>query len=131
MICANFKNVRLGQVSSRDYRKTCLSLLLNILFFLRFYTLFRSFSDENVPHCLTLFKLPKNRQIHNVEEVRQDEPLGSLPCCWDRHFELRSYSRYRKSSIDYCCNSTACFNYEYLRLCGDINPNPGPASKKA
>ena len=104
---------------------------INILFFLRFYTSFRSFSDENVPHCLTLFKLPKNRQIHNVEEVRQDEPLGSLLCCWDRHFELRSYSRYRKSRIDYYCNSTACLNYKYLRLCGDINPNPGPASKKA
>ena len=131
MIGANLKNVRLGQVSSRDYRKTCLSLLHIYFVFPTFYTSFRSFSDENVPHCLTLFKLPKNRQIHNVEEVRQDEPLGSLLCCWDRHFELRSYSRYRKSRIDYYCNSTACLNYEYLRLCGDINPNPGPASKKA
>ena len=36
--------------------------------------------------------------------------------------------RFRKSRVDYYSNSDASFNFEYLQLCGDVCPNPGPAS---
>lgn len=36
--------------------------------------------------------------------------------------------RFRKSRVNYYSNSDASFNFEYLQLCGDVCPNPGPAS---
>ena len=109
---------------------------VNILFLLSFYILFKSFPDENVPHSLVFFGTAQKIGRFNVGEVRQHEPLWSVLGCWDRHFELCSYSckrrsRFGKSRINYYSNSTASLNYEYLRLCGDINPNPGPTSRKA
>ena len=43
-------------------------------------------------------------------------------------FVCKSRKRYRKSSVNYYSNSEATFILEYLLLCGDTNPNPGPDS---
>lgn len=66
---------------------------------------------------------------------------------WDNHWFLKPISpilyrlnlrhigsvwkarvRFRNSRVNYYSNSDASFNLEYLQLCGDICPNPGPAS---
>ena len=66
---------------------------------------------------------------------------------WDNHWFLKPISsilyrlnirhigfvwkarvRFRNSRVNYYSNSDASFNFEYLQLCGDICPNPGPAS---
>ena len=60
--------------------------------------------------------------------------LTSLTCplVGTRNFGIRQLRRFRftKSRINYYNNSDASFNFEYLRLCGDISPNPGPLTKK-
>ena len=55
---------------------------------------------------------------------------------WDNHWLLKPISpilyrlniRFRNSRVNYYSNSDASFNLEYLQLCSDICPNPGPAS---
>ena len=47
------------------------------------------------------------------------------------HFETRSYNRFQRtrfarSRVLYYSNGYATFNYDLLRLCGDIIPTPGP-----
>ena len=47
-----------------------------------------------------------------------------------RHFGSvwKARVRYRKSRVNYYSNSDASFNFEYLLMCGDVCPNPGPSS---
>ena len=39
---------------------------------------------------------------------------------------IMKYGAVRKLCPSYYVNFVATFNYEYLRVCGDISPNPGP-----
>ena len=50
-----------------------------------------------------------------------------------RHGVMASFqrSRFSKSRILYYSKSVASFNCQFLRLCGDINPNPGPRNPKS
>ena len=45
-----------------------------------------------------------------------------------RHLVNRCHTKYTKSRFHYYSNSVASFNFELLRLSGDISPNPGPES---
>ena len=50
------------------------------------------------------------------------------------HFETRSYNRFQRtrfarSRVLYYSNGYATFNYDLLRLCGDIIPTPGPTNE--
>ena len=109
---------------------------VNVLLLMSIYILVKPFLDENVPHSLVHFRTVPEIDRFTVGEVRQHGPPWSVLVCWYRHFEFCSFSckrraRFSKSRISYYRNSTASLNYEYLRLCGDINPNPGPTSRKA
>ncbi|CAB4003053.1 Hypothetical predicted protein, partial [Paramuricea clavata] len=42
----------------------------------------------------------------------------------------RSRAGYTKSRVPFYSNCSATFNIEYLRMCGDISPNPGPKSTR-
>ena len=106
------------------------------LLLLSFYILFKAFPDENESHSSGIITSALKTDSATVREVTKHEPLWSVLGCWDRHLELYVYtckrwSRFGKSRISYYSNSTASLNYEYLRLCGDKNPNPGPTSRKA
>ena len=43
---------------------------------------------------------------------------------------IKHRSGFSKSKTAYYSNTCATFNYRYLELCGDINPNPGPTTQK-
>ena len=45
-----------------------------------------------------------------------------------RHLVNRCHTKYTKSRFHYYSNSVASFNFELLRLSGDISRNPGPES---
>ena len=52
--------------------------------------------------------------------------LGISSSDWNRKcFATRTRAGYAKSRISYYSNCSATFNYQHLRLSGDINPNPG------
>ena len=38
----------------------------------------------------------------------------------------RGQAGFTKSRVAFYSNCTATFNFNYIRLCGDVNPNPGP-----
>lgn len=65
-------------------------------------------------------------------EIEQTRPvcmfLMSSIAANRRHLENRCHTKYTKSRFHYYSNSVASFNFELLRLSGDISPNPGPES---
>ena len=57
--------------------------------------------------------------------------LGISGSDWNRKcFATRTRAGYAKSRISYYNNCSATFNYQYLRLSGDISPNPGSKSTR-
>ena len=61
-------------------------------------------------------------------ETKQTRPVcmcSSLPAN-GRHLVNRCHTKYTKSRFHYYSNGIASFNFELLRLSGDISPNPGP-----
>ena len=74
---------------------------------------------------------PVEEKVQLFEDHRVFQP--TLRCLYravTRHigFVCKSRRRYRKSNVNYYSNSVAAFILEYLPLCDDINPNPGPDS---
>ena len=77
---------------------------------------------------------PNNHTILNRIPSRwiiatQITQLGISDGDWNRKcFATKTRAGYAKSRISYYNNCSATFNYQHLRLSGDISPNPGPKS---
>ena len=96
----------------------------------------RSLAVQDFGFCQKMFNngsnlCPVEEKVEFFEDHRVFQP--TLRCLYRAvtpHIGLvcKSRRRYGKSSVNYYRNSVATFILEYLLLCGDINPNPGPDS---
>ena len=87
--------------------------------------------------CLLLGPGLLGREYNDLNVLSDSETEQVKPLCMflissiaanRRHLVNRCHTRYTKSSFHYYSNSAASFNFELLRLGGDISLNPGPES---
>ena len=83
--------------------------------------------------CLLLGPGLLGREYNDLNVLSDSETEQVKPLCMflissiaanRRHLVNRCHTRYTKSSFHYYSNSTASFNFELLRLGGDISLNP-------
>ena len=87
-------------------------------------------------HCFLLGPGLLGREYNDLNVLSDSETEQTRPVCMflmsiaanRRHLVNRCHTKYTKSRFHYYSNSVASFNFELLRLSGDISRNPGPES---
>ena len=107
---------------------------MNLCLLLSFYISTKLICDQNVFTMESYPRINKTGTLVVEKERIQRQILPVLLGRGSRHigkslYKCKCLTRFGKSKINYYSNSDASFNYEYLRLCGDINPNPGPVTR--
>ena len=87
--------------------------------------------------CFQLGPVLLRREYNDLNVLSDSGTEQTRPVCMflmssiaanRRHLVNRCHTKYTKSRFQYYSNSVASFNFELLRLSGDISPNPGPES---
>ena len=69
-----------------------------------------------------------SERLLNSKSLGQSAYSPTVHILNSRHFGFITRTGFSKGRTKYYSTSDATFNHDYLQLCGDVSPNPGPTA---